>query len=342
MKSRIFYSQLFGVLLLLLLILLVVPRYSKIIPNQLKERVESALEKQNLSWVSVRAKERDIILSGLAPTMEERQQAIWTTEAVRGVRGIENKISPMLISPYRMDVSYDGKKIKLKGYMPSKERKNRLLAKVSNFYNQQYIDEIDIGAGEPESWDSFILMVAKEMKQFDISSVNISDKVLHVSGKIRTEEERLKVEEMLNSFSNKGFHIHCHMVALDASARVCQDKFNSLLGEEKIEFEPNKSVVAASTNRLLSELSDIALLCPNVALEIIGHTDSLGNDSKNKELSLSRAKSVVAKLFGLGIPLNRLIAKGMGEKEPVASNENKDGRAKNRRIEFKVIESKGK
>jgi OOP family OmpA-OmpF porin len=68
----------------------------------------------------------------------------------------------------------------------------------------------------------------------------------------------------------------------------------------------------------------------------------LGNDAKNKALSLSRAKSVVAQLFGFGIPLERLVAKGVGEEKPVASNETEEGRAENRRIEFKVIESKGK
>jgi OOP family OmpA-OmpF porin len=248
----------------------------------------------------------------------------------------------MLISPYNMHISYDGKKIKLKGYMPSKEQKSELLRKVSNVYGENIIDEIDIGAGEPKAWDAFILTVAKEIQKFDLSSVTISDNILHVSGKIGTEEARIKVEESLNNFNNEGYRIHCHMVALDAAARVCQEKFNVLLGKEKIKFQSNKSLLNLNNNKLLEELSDISLLCPNVNIKIIGHTDSLGNDAKNKALSLSRAKAVVSKLFGFGIPLERLVAKGVGEEKPVASNETEEGRAENRRIEFKVIESKGK
>jgi OOP family OmpA-OmpF porin len=342
MKSKLFYSQLFGLLLILILILLVVPKYSKIIPNELKQRIEKRLEKENLSWVSVRVEHRDVTLSGLAPTFEENKQAVWLTKTLKGVRSVENKISPMLISPYNMKISYDGENIRLKGYMPSKERKSKLLIEVSNFYGRNIVDEIDIGAGEPKAWDAFILTVAKEMQKFDLSLVTISDNVLHVSGKIGTEEARMAVEKSLSSFKEKGFNIHCHMVALDASARVCQEKFNILLGKEKIEFESSKSFIKASNHKLLEELSDISLLCPSVKIEIIGHTDSLGNDNKNKDLSLSRAKAVVAKLFGFGIPLERLTAKGMGEKSPVSSNETDDGRAKNRRIEFKVIEAKGK
>ena len=241
-----------------------------------------------------------------------------------------------------MKVSYDGEKITLKGYMPTKERKSKLLTNVSKYYGGHIIDEIDIGAGEPKAWDAFILTVAKEMQKFDLSSVDISDNTLYVSGKIGTEQSKIEVEKSLNSFKHEGYDIHCHMVALDASARVCQEKFNTLLGKEKIKFASNKFFIKESNNKLLEELSDISLLCPAVNIEIIGHTDSLGNDVKNEALSLSRAKSVVAKLFGLGIPLERLAAKGMGEKNPIASNETEGGRAKNRRIEFKVIESKGK
>jgi len=342
MKSKLFYSQIFGLLLLLLLILLVVPKYTKIIPNILKQRIEERLAKENLVWVSVRVENRDVTLSGIAPTLEENKQAVLLTKIFKGVRSVENKISPMLISPYNMEIFYDGTNINLKGYMPSKERKEILLTKLFNFYGEHVVDEIDIGAGEPKAWDAFIFTVSKEMQKFDLSSVNISDNVLHVSGKIETEEERMEVEKSLNRFNNKGYSIHCHMVALDASARICQEKFNKLLAQDNIEFQSNKSIIKASNNKLLEELSDISGLCPNVNIEIIGYTDSLGNNIKNNKLSLSRAKSVVAKLFVLGIPLERLVAKGMGEKNPIQSNETEEGRAKNRRIEFKVIESKGK
>ncbi|MCF6205756.1 MAG: BON domain-containing protein [Sulfurovum sp.] len=168
MKSKLFYSQLFGLLVLLLLILLVVPKYTKIIPNELKQRIEKILEKENLSWVSVRVENRDVILSGLAPTFEENKQAVWLTQKIKGIRSIDNKISPMLTSPYTMNISYENNKIRLKGYMPNKERKNTLLRKVSNFYGENIVDEINIGAGEPKAWDEFILSTAKEMQKFDL------------------------------------------------------------------------------------------------------------------------------------------------------------------------------
>lgn len=82
---------------------------------------------------------------------------------------------------------------------------------------------------------------------------------------------------------------------------------------------------------------------PNMIIELSSHTDSKGSDSYNMTLSRNRAKSVVSYLITKGISTKRLVAKGYGETQPVAPNENPDGsdnpegRAKNRRTEFKVL-----
>jgi len=341
MRSRLFYSQLFGLLLLLLLVLLVVPKYSSIIPTVLKERVEKNLSSNGLNWVSVRVENRDLVLSGIAPTLEAHKQVLHSVEEVKGIRNIKDKISPMMMLPYTLNMNYDGEKIELKGYMPSIKSKERLFEKIKNLYGVIPIDRVDIASGEPNKWNLLILNLVQEMKRFELSSVNIVDQELHISGKIKTSQEQEDIEKHLNVFRQDGFNIHSHMVSMDAAARICQEKFNLLLGKNKIEFQSNKSLIKNSNYKLLEALSDIALLCPNVKIEIVGHTDSLGNDTENLELSLSRAKAVVAKLFSLGIPLERLDAKGMGENRPVADNNSKEGRAKNRRIEFKVIENGG-
>lgn len=82
---------------------------------------------------------------------------------------------------------------------------------------------------------------------------------------------------------------------------------------------------------------------PNIVIELSSHTDSKGSDSYNEVLSQKRANSVVKYLISKGINPARLVAKGYGETMPVAPNENPDGtdnpegRAKNRRTEFKIL-----
>lgn len=68
------------------------------------------------------------------------------------------------------------------------------------------------------------------------------------------------------------------------------------------------------------------------------HTDYFGSRSFNQELSQKRAQSVVNYLVSKGIDAGRLEAKGYGEVQPIASNETKEGRSMNRRVEFVVLE----
>ena len=73
-------------------------------------------------------------------------------------------------------------------------------------------------------------------------------------------------------------------------------------------------------------------------IEIGGHTDNIGAESRNKILSLERAKSIVSYLVAKGIGNERLTAKGYGSMEPIEENKTEDGRQKNRRTEVKILE----
>jgi len=102
-------------------------------------------------------------------------------------------------------------------------------------------------------------------------------------------------------------------------------------------FDFDKSVLK---NEGKAKLDDLASKVNAVNLEVviaIGHTDSIGSDAYNQKLSVRRAESVKAYLVSRRIPPNRIYTEGKGEKQPVASNKTKDGRAKNRRVEIEVI-----
>jgi OOP family OmpA-OmpF porin len=76
---------------------------------------------------------------------------------------------------------------------------------------------------------------------------------------------------------------------------------------------------------------------PEARLEIRGHTDSQGPANFNLELSQKRAESVRQYMIKGGVDPSRLTAVGVGEEEPIASNATPDGRAQNRRIEFRRL-----
>jgi OOP family OmpA-OmpF porin len=76
--------------------------------------------------------------------------------------------------------------------------------------------------------------------------------------------------------------------------------------------------------------------CPDAVIEISGHTDSVGNDDTNSQLSQRRAEEVSEYLKKAGVGAERMTAVGYGKTRPVASNDTEEGRARNRRIEFDV------
>ena len=88
---------------------------------------------------------------------------------------------------------------------------------------------------------------------------------------------------------------------------------------------------------MLNNGADIANRCPSVKFLVEGHTDSVGAKRSNQNLSEQRAKSVVDYLTAKGVAAARIQAAGYGDTRPVALNSNETGRAKNRRIEFKVL-----
>jgi len=102
-------------------------------------------------------------------------------------------------------------------------------------------------------------------------------------------------------------------------------------------FDFDKSVIKPAGR---TQLDDLASKIRGINLEVviaIGHTDSIGSVAYNQKLSVRRAESVKAYLVSKGVPANRIYTEGKGEKQPVASNRTKDGRAKNRRVEIEVI-----
>ncbi|PLX01861.1 MAG: hypothetical protein C0594_12520 [Marinilabiliales bacterium] len=112
---------------------------------------------------------------------------------------------------------------------------------------------------------------------------------------------------------------------------------------KNIFFDYDKATLKEESFAELEKLRKLLEEFESVQIEVSGHTDSRGNDDYNLKLSQQRATAVVMYLIDHGIDGSRLIAKGAGETQPIAPNENPDGsdnpegRALNRRTEFKII-----
>jgi outer membrane protein OmpA-like peptidoglycan-associated protein len=120
-----------------------------------------------------------------------------------------------------------------------------------------------------------------------------------------------------------------------ASPQACERAMADAVAKSRIEFATNRADIAASSSTTLDALAQAAKACIGV-IEVQGHTDSVGAPERNQKLSNARAEAVRMALIARGLPEARLTARGYGEEKPVADNDSAEGRALNRRIEFRV------
>lgn len=105
-----------------------------------------------------------------------------------------------------------------------------------------------------------------------------------------------------------------------------------------IHFEFDKAIIKERSKSILDKVAGILKEHSQMRVRIEGHTDSKGSDEYNDRLSEERARAVRDYLIGAGIEKERLVAIGRGAKEPIADNSTEESRARNRRIEFVILE----
>jgi outer membrane protein OmpA-like peptidoglycan-associated protein len=101
-------------------------------------------------------------------------------------------------------------------------------------------------------------------------------------------------------------------------------------------FDTNSANIKPGAREKLAKVTGILLVHPGLQVDVVGHTDNVGRDDYNQQLSERRAESVRAYLVQQGIPPRAVGTSGVGESLPVAGNETASGRQQNRRVELVV------
>lgn len=130
--------------------------------------------------------------------------------------------------------------------------------------------------------------------------------------------------------------------AKQRGAEVQQTEDEIKVTFRKVTFDVNKTEIKPEFQATLDDLATaLSKRYPNAALEIKGFTDSSGSEQYNAKLSEQRAIAVKTFMIGKGLSQERLASRGLGEANPVASNDTPEGRALNRRVELVVTGVKG-
>ena len=122
----------------------------------------------------------------------------------------------------------------------------------------------------------------------------------------------------------------------EVAARSCQATLTEVIKSGQILFESASAELDGASSTTLAKVAAAIKSCPDVIVQIEGHTDYEGTQRNNQTLSLQRARSVLDYLVKAGVNAQQLEPVGYGKTRPVAANKSTETRAKNRRIEFVV------
>jgi outer membrane protein OmpA-like peptidoglycan-associated protein/ABC-type amino acid transport substrate-binding protein len=285
----------------------------------------SKLEKATLKVI-----DRNISVVGTIKSNEgkelsiEIQDVLETKEEVDKWAKFVNNITAPLNNLEKATLKVFDKKITLSGRINSVEGKKLTVDIVSTLKSKE----------EAEKWSQFIVKITAPLSKLEKATLTVVDRNISLVGIVRTTKDKIF---FLKKYQLKGYKITSNIIAGDQKFVICQNKFNSFLKQEKITYASATAIIDFSSETLLLNLYRTAISCPNATINVIGHTDSLGQDDANQQLSYERAQSVVNRLLELGLNASRINAIGKGESSPIARNSTKEGREKNRRIEFKIL-----
>ncbi|MGM0556571.1 MAG: OmpA family protein [Myxococcota bacterium] len=158
---------------------------------------------------------------------------------------------------------------------------------------------------------------------------NDQDGILDVDDECPNEPETINGVEDEDGCPDEG----------ETKVKVTEDKIEIL---ERVYFDTNKATIKQRSFNVLDQVATVLRRNSQITkVRVEGHTDSRGSDSYNLELSKRRAQSVKEYLVEAGIDAGRLESEGYGETRPLESNSTAQGRERNRRVEFVILEVNG-
>lgn len=284
---------------------------------------------------------RDVTLTGEVGSQAELDSLVSRAAGLNGVRRVNNQLSvvvPVVVAPYVTVVEKLTDELVISGEMPDEATREQLRNDTAAIDETLPLgDTSEIRAAPPEGWVAALQSGIDALGRLDTGRITVTDDRLLVEGVVPSEAVRAGIDATLAS-AGLMVDSQIEVNAPPPAQQVlnCQAMFNDALAGEKILFATSSATIAERSMTLLDRLARIARRCPDVRIEVAGHTDSRGDAAFNQRLSEQRAAAVGAALRSRGLSADRIEAAGYGEARPRAVNATAAGREENRRIEITV------
>ncbi|MBQ0937419.1 OmpA family protein [Ideonella paludis] len=222
------------------------------------------------------------------------------------------------------------------GTVPDESTRQAILARVRELYgNDRVVDQLGVGnLVAPPNWSQHVQRALHpDLKQVSRGQLSIQGNVLEIKGEVSNEAQRQQVLSQIATQLNNPTYTVRNSLRVSAAG---QEVVDAALANRIVEFEPSSATLTATGQAVLDQLAPVLLQLSGRKFEVIGHTDALGARAANVALSAARAETVKAYLAKKGVPEANITTSGVGPDRPVADNNLAEGRARNRRIEFRV------
>jgi outer membrane protein OmpA-like peptidoglycan-associated protein len=349
---------------LLALIILGVIFGTRSIERGLQERIEQHLQASNLTGLEVQVEGRDVLVFGDVPNEEHIREVIVYVESLEGVISAETNMRVVIPrEPTEIEilsdpiiVTWDRSAATIVGTASNQENIDAIVESLVGKFGAIDATGLTVreGVASERDWlSSFLQLAAKMHDLTPIGSVlaNPDESLFQVQSEFDTRQERsVARQEVQDIVSATTFDLISALTYEDAPpppkedvVAELQETINEVIGGDEfidgkiVEFETDSDVITPIGQALLDEILVALRQFPEISMEIAGHTDDLGPDDYNLDLSRRRAEAVLAYVVANGEPPDRFVVIGYGETRPRVENTTAEDRARNRRIEFKAL-----
>jgi OOP family OmpA-OmpF porin len=227
--------------------------------------------------------------------------------------------------------------IVVSGTVADDASKAALLARLRAVYGfDRVVDQLAVGrVSAPPNWNEHVArLIGPNLKLVTRGQLQVDGNSVSLRGDVASESQKQQIASELAMNLDASYTVNNGLrVAVSE-----QGMLDAALADRIIEFESGKAALTDAGKAVLDQMSVALLRLKDKKVEVIGHTDNAGSRAGNLSLSQARAEAVKAYVAGRGVRAEMVSVSGEGPDRPVADNRTPEGRARNRRIEFKVVQ----
>jgi OOP family OmpA-OmpF porin len=223
------------------------------------------------------------------------------------------------------------------GAVPDEASKAAMLRQLRDVYGvDRVVDQLSIApVSLPPNWNGYVQkLIGPNLKLISKGEIKIDGTVVTLRGEVANEAQRQQIASDIATSLNPTYTVNN---GLRVSATE-QNLLDATLAKRIVEFDSGKATLTASGKVILDEMAAALQKVKGKKVEVIGHTDNIGLRDSNLALSQARAEAVRNYLSDKGVSPDMVMVSGQGPDRPVAENSSADGRARNRRIEFRIAQ----